>query len=245
VILGPDHPHVRSSDSSPARVEANAILDSRGSAPRTFRNTVVFLAPDRTRLEELEQTVREFLAWKSIQEEEEQLNLDQFQRNQARGKRRETDHAVAVRLPECYCWVLVPDQVDPRSEMTWEEIRVQGQDGLVARVAKRLKNDELLVTRLAGSMLRTAYLDKIPLWEGDHVSTRKLADHFASYLYLPRLAGTHVLEEAIGDGLSQITWESDGFAYAEGWDADRKRYVGLKPGGQLECRSRSRGTAFS
>ena len=232
VILGPDHPHVRGSDSSPARVEANSILDSRGSAPRTYRNTLVFLAADRTRLEELEQTVREFLAWKSIQEEEEQLNLDQFQRNQARSKRSETNNGVAVRLPECYCWVLAPDQADPRSDMTWEEIRVQGQDGLVSRVAKRLKNDELLVTRLAGSMLRAAYLDRIPLWEGDHVSTRKLAEYFASYVYLPRLAGTHVLQEAIVDGLAQITWESDGFAYAEGWDEERNRYIGLKLGGQ-------------
>jgi len=231
VILGPDHPHVRGSESSAGRVEANDILDSRGSSPRIFRNTVVFLAPDRTRLEELEQTVREFLAWKSIQEEEEQLNLDQYQRNQARSKRRESDQAVAVRIPECYCWVLIPSQADPRAEVTWEEIRVQGQDGLVSRVAKRLKNDELLVTRLAGSLLRNMYLDRIPLWEGDHVGTRKLADYFATYLYLPRLAGTHVLEDAIRDGLSQITWEVDGFAYAEGWDDDGERYLGLKPGG--------------
>lgn len=236
VILSPDHPHSRGSESSPARLEANAILDSRGSAPRTFRNTLVFLAPDRARLDELKPMVREFLAWKSIQEEEEQLNLDQFQRNQAKSKRRETDAAVGVRIPECFCWVLVPHQADARSAMAWEEIRVQGQEGLVPRVAKRLRNDELLTTRLAGSMLRTAYLDKIPLWEGNHINTRKLADYFATYLYLPRLSGPGVLEEAIADGLAQITWESDGFAYAESWDADRGRYVGLKLGGDAGVR---------
>ena len=231
VILGPDHPHTRGAEESPARVEANAVLDSRGSSPRIYRNTVVFLAPDRARLEELQQTVQEYLAWKSIREEEEELNLDQFQRNQARNKGGEADNAVAVRIPETYCWVLVPDQTDPRSEIFWEEIRVQAQEGLAARVAKRLKNNGLLLTRLAGSVLRTHHLDKIPLWEGNHISTRKLADHFATYPYLPRLAGHHVLEEAIRDGLAQITWEDDGFAYAEGWDEERGRYIGLKPGG--------------
>lgn len=233
VILGPEHPHVRGMDSSPARLESTAILDSRGSGPRIYRNTLVFLVPDQTRLEESRGGIREYLAWTKIQEQEEALNLDQFQRNQARTRKRETDSAVSVRIPECFCWVLVPEQQDPSSPITWSEIRVQGTDGLVVRVAKRLKNDGALTTRLAGSMLRTQWMDRILWKEKDHVSTKTLAEYFASYLYLPRLASPEVLREAIEDGLAQLTWQNDGFAWAEGWDENRSRYIGLRPGGQM------------
>ncbi len=54
VILGPDFPHTNRDDKSPARREAAAILDARGSSPRNFRNTLVFLAGDVNRLRELD-----------------------------------------------------------------------------------------------------------------------------------------------------------------------------------------------
>ena len=51
-------------------------------------------------------------------------------------------------------------------------------------------------------------LDRVPLWRGDHVSVRQLADDFARYHYLPRLAGTDVLVEAVRNGLGLTLWNS-------------------------------------
>ena len=53
--------------------------DARGSSPRNFKNTLVFLAGDANRLRELEQAVRQYLAWSSIWDDRVTLNLDQFQ----------------------------------------------------------------------------------------------------------------------------------------------------------------------
>jgi hypothetical protein len=39
-----------------------------------------------------------------------------------------------------------------------------------------------------------------------------------------------VLTAAIEDGVSSLSWEIDGFAYADGWDEEKKRYRGLKAG---------------
>jgi hypothetical protein len=47
-------------------------------------------------------------------------------------------------------------------------------------------------------------LDSVPLWRGDHVAVRQLAEDFARYLYLPRLRDTAVLEAAIQDGVSLL-----------------------------------------
>ena len=51
---------------SPAERAAKAILEQRGNRPRLYRNTLVFLATDKTRLRDLDEAARKFLAWVSI-----------------------------------------------------------------------------------------------------------------------------------------------------------------------------------
>ena len=176
------------------------ILDQRGPGPRRYRNMLVFLAADRTRLGELEQAVRQYLAWKSIEAARETLNLDAFQANQANTKREQAEETIRQRIPETYQWLLVPGQPDPQAAVEWQEIRLQGQDSLAVRATKKLKNEELLVTQFAGTRLRLE-LDRVPLWRGNHVGLKQLAEDFAQYLYLPRLKDSDVLLAAVRDGL--------------------------------------------
>lgn len=229
VILGPDFPHTKNQDGSAGRQEAQAILDMRGSSPRNYRNSLVFLAADATRLKELTHAVRQYMAWSSIWDEREQLNLDNFQTKQAETKRRNADETVKARIPETYQWLLVPSQPDPKAQPEWIEMRQQGQETLANRASKKLANEELLLTQLGGTRLRLE-LDRVPLWRGDHVGVKQLVDDFATYLYLPRLQSPDVLIAAIRDGLSRLTWQSDTFAYAESWDDEAKRYIGLQTG---------------
>lgn len=111
--------------------------------------------------------------------------------------------------------------------MNWEASRLSGQDALAIRASKKLKNDELLITSFASSRLRME-LDRVPLWRGNHVSVKQLADDFARYLYLPKLADPNVLLEAIRNGIALLTWELDSFAYAEEYDETVGRYRGLR-----------------
>jgi len=73
-------------------------------------------------------------------------------------------------------------------------------------------------------------LDRIPLWRGEHVGVKQLAEDFAKYLYLPRLKDSSVLTGAIASGVATLTWEHDTFAYAEGYDEAASRYRGLIAG---------------
>src|SRR5207245_2293112 len=98
---------------------------------------------------------------------------------------------------------------------------------LAVRASKKLRNDELLIISLGATILRK-HLDGVPLWRGDYVTIRQLADDFARYLYLPRLARADVLTEAIRDGVGLLTWSTDSFAYAESYDEAAKRYRGLR-----------------
>jgi hypothetical protein len=60
------------------------------------------------------------------------------------------------------------------------------------------------------------------------VSIRQLVEDFGRYLYLPRLQTTAVLLNAIRGGLALLTWEQDGFAYAENYDESEARYRRLR-----------------
>jgi hypothetical protein len=79
-------------------------------------------------------------------------------------------------------------------------------------------------------MIARKHLDEVPLWRGDHVAVRQMAEDFARYLYLPRLAGPEVLVQAMRDGLALLTWQTDTFAYAESFDDAAGRYRGLRAG---------------
>ncbi len=73
-------------------------------------------------------------------------------------------------------------------------------------------------------------LDRVPLWRGDHVGVRQLWDDYAQYLYLPRLATSAVLLDAIRDGVASMSWSSDTFAYAAAFDEEACRCVDLVGG---------------
>ena len=171
--------------------------------------------------------MRQYLAWSSIWDDRVTLNLDQFQTRQAETKKKSADEAVDLRITEAYHWLLVPGQPDPKGEVTWTDLKLQGQDSLATRAAKKLKNEESLVTQMGGVRLRTE-LDRIPLWTGNHVSIKQLCEYMARYLYLPRLRDEQVLLAAIQEGVASLMWQSETFAYAEGWDEQRQRYQGLR-----------------
>ena len=231
VVLGPDHPYTKDAGSR-AEAAALEILGHRGGSPRIFQNTLAFLAIDQTRLQDLDEAVRRYLAWRSIVDQRETLNLDPNQHRQAETQRDTANATVAARLPEAYQWLLVPVQDKPTDQVRIEAFRLSGQEQLAVRAGKKLRADELLVTGLAGTRLRME-LDRVPLWRGDHVSIRQLVDDFARYHYLPRLAGPDVLVAAVRDGLGLLLWQHEGFAYADSYDEAAGRYRGLRAGQQV------------
>lgn len=232
VVLGVGHAYSKEADNA-AEAAAKTIFETRGTTPRLFRNTIVFLAADKTRLQDLDEAARKFLAWQSIVEEEEALDLTAYQTKQAETQKAAADSTVTARLPETYQWLLVPAQANPQSPVAWQAIRLaQSHDSLAERASKKLRSEELLVVNLGPARLRME-MDRVPLWRGDHVAIRQLAEDFGRYLYLPRLQTTTVLIEAIRAGLALLTWEHDAFAYAETYDESAGRYRGLRSAAQV------------
>jgi len=238
VVLDCDAAHDRT-PTSPARTAAQAMLESRGTQPRLYRNTLLFLACDKSSVEELRDALRRFLAWESIIQDKTALDLSPYQVKQAEAQREHADNAVRAKLPETYQWLLMPTQT-PGQEIDWQVFRLTGADALAERASKKLCAEDLLVTRFAGTQLRKE-MDQQKLWRGHpHVAVKQLRDDFPRYLHLMRLKSPAVLLQAIRDGLTLPERKGKGelfdntaaclqetFAYADNFDDTSGRYLGL------------------
>ena len=127
------------------------------------------MAVNKSRMQDLDEAVRRFLALESIISEKESLNLNPHQMRQANAQKDSADSSVSAQIPEAYQWLLVPTQPTPQAETEWQAIRFSGQDSLAVRPSRRLKNDELLITSFASPRLRME-LDRVPLWRDNHVA---------------------------------------------------------------------------
>ncbi len=225
MILHPKVAHKRGTESA-AKEFAQKATERRGTANRTHRNMLVFLAADEARLEELEAATRDYLGWTHVLDNDADLDLTHNQRNQATSRQAQADQTVASRLLQTFTWALVPAQPDPGAPFVIREVKVEGQsDSLAERVSKRLGSDGDLSTRQAAATIRLA-LNKVPqIWKDGHVTLGALWGLYSQYPYMPRLRDRSVLEEGILD--LPLLWADDAFALATGYDEGTGRYVGL------------------
>jgi hypothetical protein len=202
VVLDPNYSHKKGNGGSEAQRVAQEILENRGSSPRLYRNMLVFIAPDANDAEAWEKALREYLAWKSIKDEAEPLNLDAQQRKQVDTNCKRTEETLLVRLQETYSWLIVPVQPDPTGPIEYQAHRIAGQDSFYDRAARKLRQSEMLIPRWSPDNLRME-LDRYLWRDQPHLGLKQLWEYLARYCYLPRLYNEDVLLEAVGDGVAR------------------------------------------
>ncbi|MCJ2542490.1 Swt1 family HEPN domain-containing protein [Thermostichus vulcanus] len=225
VVLAPQHLHSKGTPDSPARQWVAQALNQRGSSPRYYKNTLLFLAPDKTKLENLERSTAQYLAWQAIVAEKEALNLDVFQSNQATTKLKQSNQDVENLLRDTYQWLLVPYQPDAQGTIEWKETRLQGQDSPILQASRKATHEGDLLPAYSATNLRLEALDRFLWRDTHHIDLKRLWEYLTQYLYLPRLKDQSVLLQAVRDGVA--SW-ADNFAYAEGFDETKGKYLGLR-----------------
>ncbi len=172
----------------------------------------------------LKQEVKRYLAWLSVKNDSEDLNLDAAQNRETDNHLRRSDETVGLRVNEAYCWLLVPyiDREADIKKITWDVMRISGgSDSIAAKAAKKMEQNEMLITAWAPALLLME-LDRALWGDEDSISVKKLWDYFCTYCYLPRLAGYGVLEDTIRNGLNSTEY----YALAAGISGER--YIDLK-----------------
>ncbi|MDT9302491.1 MAG: Swt1 family HEPN domain-containing protein [Limnospira sp. PMC 1286.21] len=231
IILRPQLPHNQGLNlQSPACKWVADVLNYRGETRRYYQNTLVFLAPDQKKWENLEKKAAQYLAWESICREKEELNLDAFQAKQADTKLKQFDDDVQKDISETYQWLLVPEQPDPKEAIAWKTIRLRNLESSPTLNASKKAIDESHLSDTYAPL--NLYLEVLApfVWrDKNHISLQEIWEYLTKYPYLPRLKDEQVLLKAIADGVSSTAW-SQWFAYAEGFDPETGTYQGLKAG---------------
>lgn len=223
VVLDSYNTFKRNDSSSEAMNAVAAILESRGNSPRIYRNMLVFVVADKGDTEALNDAVRDYLAWKSIVDEEEHLDLTASDRRQARSNLERATETVDLRLQTAYNWLIVPMQTEATTgEIEWQALKMTGEDNFYERAARKLKQSEYLITEWSPDNLRME-LDNYLWRDKPHLGLKQLWEYLATYCYLPRLRDHNVLVEAIHAGVGRLDAP---FAYATGVDSDGS-YTGL------------------
>jgi predicted AAA+ superfamily ATPase len=215
VVLEPSSVH-QSASFSAAQEAAKKILEKRGEeAPRLYQNMLAFIAPDAINVEAWEKSIREYLAWQSIDEEAEILNLDAQQRKQVSLNLKRTEETLLMRLQETYSWLIVPTQPKHDQPIEYQAHRIAGQDSFYDRAARKLRQNELLITRWSPDNLKIE-LEQFLWRDQNHVGVQQLWEDLARYCYLPRLYDENVLLASINKGVQEDAL----FGYASRFNDD-------------------------
>ena len=223
VVLSPEYTY-KANNGCKALEAAEDILNNRGSSPRTYRNTLMFIAPDQSLLSGLRDGVKLYLAWKSVKEDSIDLNLDASQNRETDNNLQRSNQTVDARNKEAYCWLLVPyidREVDLRT-VVWDSFRISGgTEDVIKKAAAQVIQREAVIDKWAPALLLLE-LDNLLWKDQDNISIKKLWDFLCTYCYLPRIKSYEVLEDAIIRGVNS----SEFFAYAA--DISDGRFIDLK-----------------
>jgi predicted AAA+ superfamily ATPase len=235
VVLHPSKEYKQTQQETEAIAEIKNIFDNRGTSPRTYRNMLIFVVADQDLMVNLKQAVRRYLAWKSIKNDSETLNLDATQNKETDNNLDRQNHIVDDQIRETYSWLIVP-HIDRNIDMKtikWEITKLSGgNDGIVSKSAKKAEQNELVIKQWSPMLLKMQ-LDQLLWKDTDEIEIKKLWEYLCTYCYLPRLTDFSILENTIREGLNSVEF----FAYAAG--IENGRYVGLKFNSSIDIIDRS------
>ncbi len=185
VVVGPDYSAVPGVD---VPTSLKAFFD------RTYRNNIIILAPENSRLTGLRYQIRKILGWENIKSGEEMNLLTETQKALLLQRKRDDEIGIVDSIKSTYS-VLVA--VDEEGEIKGR-LLPSGPESSFERVKTFLaEEDRLLITALDPELLTPDSF--FELWGNDETSkaVQRLYEMFASVSRLPRLLGRKVFVETL------------------------------------------------
>ncbi|MBT1165581.1 Swt1 family HEPN domain-containing protein [Bifidobacterium simiarum] len=207
------------SESSEAKQWIRDAIEHRGSAQRSNRNMLVFLAADRNLLGFAEDAARSYLGWKRVADNEVQLNLTRQQVEQAKNAMAGFNKTVEERIRSAYCWCVYPEQLDPKSAYRLADMRISdsGGDSMAERTGSRLQSEDALSDQYApGSLGYDIHQYLQSAFVGGVLPAKTVWECITRFPYMPRLADREVFDNAITGAAGAVLTADDRFAVASG-----------------------------
>ncbi|WP_334143819.1 DUF499 domain-containing protein [Corynebacterium nuruki] len=207
IIVPPAYPVASSNTLGTAGDWIRSAVTNSGLKPRTNKNTLIFLAADARRIESLSDGVRQLLAWQSVKDDADKLDLTVSTINQATSNIGRWNQAVDDRLEDTYQWVIEPVESTDSSLgfVDLDHEAIHGGNEVIPRAVTKLQNMGAFVTQQAPTLIADS-LNRYTngRWaEQGFYPLGELWDMYPKYLYMQRVLGRGVIEEglrAAGEG---------------------------------------------
>ncbi len=229
VLVHPRYRHTAKDLGSPAGTFALEVLKTRGAAPRALPNTVILLAADARRWDELESTARSYLAWASVLAERKTLDLTESAVEHAERSAAQTNRTVDDQIAATWTWGLHAVQPVASEPLRVSQVRCDGgEKRLAQRVgAKFVREDQLRVQTDPKNVWLDLNDHLRARWNTGSISVGELWGYYTRYPYLPRLRDRSVLLNAVQDALFDAGFSKQGFALATGYNHTTGLFSGL------------------
>lgn len=244
IVCHPKYGYSKKNPNSSAVDFIRQAIETRGSAQRVHRNTLVFIVADQERLESLEDTVRQHLGWQQVARNHEALNLGAQQKKQADDWVSRTNQSVADKIAEAYSWAVFANQPDPTKPFELEFTKVDtARLSLAERTSQKLERSGVLVTAFSPAGLGAELSTHLqPIWSEGILPLDDLWSYFTKHTYLPKLVSRSVLDEAIKSLPGSVLLGSEAFAIAESVDMQTYRLTNLVLPDDLQAKVQIRDT---
>lgn len=228
VVLPPSAAYSRGGEKS-AQIAAEEILRKRGDQPRQKQNRLIFFAADYDSVSRLKDSVRVYLAWRSITQDvkDGKLDLTMSLSKQAERNLASAEEAMKRMVRDAYKWILCPVEefVKGKPELEWECVSVSTtSQNLIGEIENKLKEEEWLISNWSPVFLKNLLEQWYFKDDTPEISPLKVWQDSCNYLYMPRLVNDNVFKETIRAAIQS----EDYFAFATGKDGDR--YLGFNFG---------------
>ncbi|MEA3333548.1 MAG: DUF499 domain-containing protein [Pseudomonadota bacterium] len=226
VVLPPQASHLWKKKETKAIQAAEIILRNRGQQPRLNQNRLIFLCADQDTKSAVYDQSKRYMAWKSIIDDKDSLNLDQHRLKEARQNIEDYNNRLNGALREAYKWLLAPYQKAAGkgvvNSLEWETEKISPTgDNMVPTITQTLADNEMLINNWSPFHLK----NELEKWyfkdDRKNYGLLNLWNDFCRYPYLPRLIDSTVLQATVTAGIQS----NDFFGYATGVEEDR--YMGL------------------
>ena len=167
---------------------------------RTYRNTVILLAPENTRLIGLRQRIRKILAWQNIESGDDMNLLSEPQKALLLQRKHEDESGMLESVISAYSVLIAVDE----DGNTKANLLPSGPESPFERVkAALLEEDRLLTTSLDPDLLAPdSFFD---IWGEDETAkpVQELYGMFASLPRLPRMLNRQVFVDTLRRGVTE------------------------------------------
>ena len=183
LILGPECA-LEPGKPLPAEVEAYFNEITGPQNPRTYRNNILALAPEVSRLAGLREQVRRWLGWERIERGETYKLLTDLQKRELPRRKQEAAHGLPEAVVAAYNVLLAVDETGQVRAQALPSAGVVGQTPFERIKTLLAEEERLLTTTLDPDLiLPGSYLE---IWrEGE--TTRRVTDLMAAFGQFPRL----------------------------------------------------------